>query len=200
MPITMAGELMAAGLDFTHQVRKMLGHPSDKEESRLGVVLVKEIKHTARVGHHARGPLVPGFTAYRAGKGLHLKIVLNVHTQDVCDLLVFGVLVGQSPFFFETWPVCALQDMPSHPCMNAMHMPLESNKGAAIAITYGRDCRISPSRVKKIAYAGQSACVRRPTAHVVKLGSMRLSCCKHTLWIMSAGWRGARNPSAPNGT
>jgi len=101
---------MAAGLDFTHQVRKMLGHPSDKEESRLGVVLIEEIKHTLRVGNHARGPLVPRFTAYRAGKGLHLKIVLNVHAQDVRDLSAFGVLlcqilicqnlVRQSLFFF----------------------------------------------------------------------------------------------------
>src|SRR5579864_9524849 len=31
MPIAMAGKLMSAGVDLTHQVRKMLGHPSHEE-------------------------------------------------------------------------------------------------------------------------------------------------------------------------
>src|SRR5215467_8223017 len=124
MPVTMAGKLMAARLDFMHQVRKMLSHPSDEEESRLGVVLVKEIKHTPRVSDHARGPLIPGFTCYRAGKGFNLKIVLNVHTQDVSDLsafgvLVFGILVRQSPSSLKIGRPPALQDMPSRPCLSA---------------------------------------------------------------------------------
>jgi hypothetical protein len=45
------------------------------------------------------------------------------------------------------------------PLLSAMHMPLKSNKWSAIAMTYGPGCRINPSRVKKIAQAGQSACV-----------------------------------------
>jgi hypothetical protein len=38
-------------------------------------------------------------------------------------------------------------------------MPLSRDKASAIATTYGLSCRINPSRVKKIAQAGQSACL-----------------------------------------
>src|SRR5579871_4627364 len=61
MPIAMAGKLMPARLYFAHQMRKSFGYPADKEKRSLGMVLVKEIKHTVSVRDHAGRPPVPSF-------------------------------------------------------------------------------------------------------------------------------------------
>src|ERR1051326_7523580 len=64
MPVAVAGQFVSVGLHFAHQVRESGGHPADKEECCLSVVLGKKIQYPLRVSYNARRPLVPAFTVH----------------------------------------------------------------------------------------------------------------------------------------
>src|SRR6266850_1708649 len=46
MPVAMAGEFVAARVNFSHQAWKLICHPSDKEKRSLYAVLIKKIENT----------------------------------------------------------------------------------------------------------------------------------------------------------
>src|SRR5581483_11767750 len=72
-------------------MRKSRCYPTHKKERALGLMSVKQIKHPLGISHNPGWPGIPALTRHLARKRLHLKIVLDVHAEDMGQRSLGGI-------------------------------------------------------------------------------------------------------------
>jgi hypothetical protein len=88
MPVRMTGEFVTSGGDFAHDVRELLGNPSEDEKCAVDVDPGERFEQAASVGFDAARISRPASTIDDIGEGFGVKIVLDVDGNDVDGLVM----------------------------------------------------------------------------------------------------------------
>src|SRR5579872_706668 len=91
MPEAVARQFMATIVDFPDQSGKTVCDPSQYKESSFHLMAVEDIQQSMAVLHHTAWILVPGTARYCSGKRLYVKIVFEIHCEDVDWLFRRGI-------------------------------------------------------------------------------------------------------------
>ena len=83
MPVTVAGQLVAGGVNVAHELRKTIGHPAQDEKGAADAARGQQVEQPLRVGDDAALKIAPLAARNHALERGDLKIVLHVYGKGV---------------------------------------------------------------------------------------------------------------------